>query len=164
DIYNDHRVPLDAYKPTFVKSLAIVPIRSEEPIGAIGAYWASNHQATEAELDALQSLGDSASLAIANVKLIESLEDASRRKDQFLAMLGHDLRNSLAPLLSAVHAIGLKPGDIDTVQRMREIMDRQVQHMCRMLDGLVDVSRRTSGKVTTKRERLDFESPGSEND
>jgi GAF domain-containing protein len=138
DIYADPRVPHDPYKATFVKSLAMVPIRPEEPIGAIGAYWATHHQASEAELDLLQCLGDSASLAIANASLIASLEEASRRKDRFLAILGHDLRNSLAPLLCALHAIGLKPGDVDTAQRMREIMERQVQHMRRQLEGLLD--------------------------
>jgi signal transduction histidine kinase len=156
DIYADSRIPHDAYRPTFVKSLAMVPIRSEDPIGAIGAYWASSHEATGAELDILQSLGDSASMAFANVKLIENLEEASRRKDQFLGMLGHELRNPLAPLLSALHALRIKRDDPGTVERMREIMERQVQHMSHILDGLLDVSRLTSGKVTLKRERLNF--------
>jgi two-component system CheB/CheR fusion protein len=156
DIYADSRVPHDAYRPTFVKSLAMVPIRSEEPIGAIGAYWASNHEATEAELEVLQCLGDSASLAIANGKLIEDLEQANRRKDEFLAMLGHELRNPLAPMLSALHAIGLKADDREIVHRMREIMERQVRHMSKILDGLLDVSRLSSGRLTLKCERLDF--------
>ena len=51
DIYVDPRIPHDAYRPTFVKSLAVVPVRKDDPIAAIGAYWATHHAATEAEID-----------------------------------------------------------------------------------------------------------------
>lgn len=59
DIYADPRVPVDAYRPTFVRSMAMVPIGTP-PIGAIGAYWASHHEATESELETLQAIADSA--------------------------------------------------------------------------------------------------------
>jgi two-component system CheB/CheR fusion protein len=156
DVYADPRISHDVYRPTFVKSLAMVPIRSEDPIGAIGAYWASNHRATEDDLDVLQSLGDSASMAFSNVQLIQNLEQANRQKDQFLALLGHELRNPLAPLVSALHALRIRRNDPVTVEHLREIMERQVEHMSRILDGLLDVSRLTSGKVTLNRQRLDL--------
>ncbi|MCK6474102.1 MAG: ATP-binding protein [Planctomycetes bacterium] len=73
DIYADPRIPADAYRPTFVKSLAMVPVRREDPLAAIGAYWASNHKATERELYLLQSLADSTALALANVELYQDL-------------------------------------------------------------------------------------------
>lgn len=56
DIYNDTRVPLSVYEPTFVKALAMVPIRRERPIGAIGAYWRVVHRASAYELSALETL------------------------------------------------------------------------------------------------------------
>src|ERR1051325_11027208 len=74
DIYADPRVPVDAYRPTFVKSLAMVPIRTVSPIGAIGNYWASRHLATEQEVKALQALADSTSVAMENVQLYAGLE------------------------------------------------------------------------------------------
>jgi len=74
DIYADPRIPHDAYRPTFVKSLAMMPIRASDPIGAIGTYWATHTRPTEAQLAELQALADSTSIAIANVELIAQLE------------------------------------------------------------------------------------------
>ncbi|GGM90906.1 GAF domain-containing protein [Dactylosporangium sucinum] len=64
DIQVDERVPQDAYRPTFVKSLAIVPMRVEDPLGAIGAYWIQPHQVTDEELTRLQSLAAAAGAAL----------------------------------------------------------------------------------------------------
>jgi signal transduction histidine kinase len=74
DIYADDRIPHDAYRPTFVTSLAIVPIRSVEPIGAIGAYWAERHHASDEEVELLQALADSTAVAMENVQLWQELE------------------------------------------------------------------------------------------
>jgi GAF domain-containing protein len=76
DIFADARVPHGAYRRTFVKSLAVVPVRSEEPIGTIGAYWAVPHRATEDQLAVLQALADSVSVAWANAGLIADLRAA----------------------------------------------------------------------------------------
>lgn len=64
DIFADPRVPADAYRPTFVRSMAMVPVNRERPIAAIGAYWATHHEATPNQLDVLQALADSAALAL----------------------------------------------------------------------------------------------------
>lgn len=157
DIYADPRIPHEAYRPTFVKSLAMTPIRSEDPVGAIGAYWASFHQASAEELEVLQALGDSAALALANVQIVRELQDASRRKEEFLAMLAHELRNPLAPLRNALHLLRLRAQDEDEVAaKAREMMERQVQQLARMVDDLLDVARIRSGKVTLRCERLDL--------
>ena len=66
DVYKDERIPIEAYRPTFVKSLAIVPV-GDQPIGAIGAYWAMRHTATPDELAALQELGDLTAAALDRV-------------------------------------------------------------------------------------------------
>ena len=76
DIYNDQRVPHDAYRATFVKSLAMVPIRQLDPLGAIGTYWATSHLPSERELAALQALADSTAVAIENVYAYEELDAA----------------------------------------------------------------------------------------
>lgn len=86
DIYQDDRVPHDAYRPTFVKSLATVPIRQTDPLGVIGNYWATLHRATEQELRLLQALADSTAVAIKNVEIYESLEDARRETLERLAL------------------------------------------------------------------------------
>lgn len=74
DIYADDRIPHEAYRPTFVKSLAMVPIRSLDPIGAIGNYWADGHLATTEEITLLQALADATSIAMENVAVYSELE------------------------------------------------------------------------------------------
>jgi signal transduction histidine kinase len=72
-------------------------------------------------------------------------EDANRTKDEFLAVLGHELRNPLAPALTALELMKLRGAT--TMQREREVLERQVSHMTRLVDDLLDVSRLTRGKV-----------------
>ncbi|RKH69687.1 ATP-binding protein [Corallococcus aberystwythensis] len=79
-------------------------------------------------------------------------ESANRAKDEFLAMLGHELRNPLAPILTALQLMRLR-GDTGA-ERERTLIERQVTHLVRMVDDLLDVSRVTRGKVTLKRERV----------
>jgi two-component sensor histidine kinase len=68
DIYKDPRIPADAYRPTFVHSLAVVPVRLDRPIAAIGAYWSDHHEASEAELETLRTIADAAALALARAR------------------------------------------------------------------------------------------------
>lgn len=86
----------------------------------------------------------------------QALRDADRRKNDFLAMLAHELRNPLAPIRTAVEVLK-KLDDADSpLRRVREIVDRQVSHMTRLIDDLLDVSRIALGKVTLQRERWDL--------
>lgn len=78
DIYQDDRVPHEAYRPTFVKSMVMVPIRKLDPIGAIGNYWSYEHQPSEKEIGLLQALADSTSIAMENVQIYTELEDRVR--------------------------------------------------------------------------------------
>jgi diguanylate cyclase (GGDEF)-like protein len=77
DIYADERIPHDAYRPTFVKSLVMVPIRRVDPLGAIGLYWASQHQASEREIGLAQALADSTAVAMEHVKALSELKEAA---------------------------------------------------------------------------------------
>jgi PAS domain S-box-containing protein len=81
----------------------------------------------------------------------EMLVDADRRKDEFLAVLAHELRNPLAPLRAGLELIRLSGDASPAVERTRAIMDRQVGHMVRLIDDLLDVSRITSGKIQLHR-------------
>lgn len=74
DIYEDERIPFAAYQPTFVKSLVMVPIRMLDPIGAIGVYWANQHQPTANEVEILQALADTTAVAMENVQVYAELE------------------------------------------------------------------------------------------
>lgn len=85
DIYIDDRIPHAAYRPTFVKSLAMVPIRTLDPVGAIGNYWADMRRPSDHELDLLQALADSTAVAIENVQVYEQLDAARTETLQCLA-------------------------------------------------------------------------------
>ncbi len=84
-------------------------------------------------------------------KLVE-LAQADQRKDEFLAMLAHELRNPLAPILNAVHIMRLRREDPLELARMREVVEQQVQCMARLVDDLLDVSRITRGKIQLRYE------------
>jgi PAS domain S-box-containing protein len=86
----------------------------------------------------------------------EALKEADRRKDEFLAMLAHELRNPLAPIRNAAQVLKLiGPADANQ-QRAREIIERQTQHLTRLVDDLLDVSRITQGKITLAHDPLDL--------
>ena len=77
----------------------------------------------------------------------EELQSANRRKDEFLALLAHELRNPLAPIRSGLELIRLAGDTPESVRRVRPIMERQIGQMVRLIDDLLDVSRITSGKI-----------------
>jgi len=91
DIYADSRIPHDAYRPTFVKSLVMMPIRTVEPIGAIGAYWGTRHKATAEEVNLLQALADSTSVAMEAAGLFTTLERRVAERTEELNRRTHDL-------------------------------------------------------------------------
>lgn len=91
DIYADPRIPADAYRPTFVKSLAMVPIRTDAPLGAIGNYWATPHTPTPDDLALLAALADTTSVAIENVQLYSNLETRVRQRTDELEATNHEL-------------------------------------------------------------------------
>jgi PAS domain S-box-containing protein len=84
----------------------------------------------------------------------EGAEAANRAKDEFMAMLGHELRNPLSPILTALQLMKLRSDE--THQRERAVIERQVQHMVRLVDDLLDVSRITRGKVDLDRRRVEL--------
>jgi PAS domain S-box-containing protein len=90
-------------------------------------------------------------------ELLAELTAANRTKDEFLAMLGHELRNPLSPIVSALELIRLR-GETGA-ERERGIIERQVQHLVRLVDDLLDVSRVTRGKVELKCERIELAQP-----
>jgi PAS domain S-box-containing protein len=88
----------------------------------------------------------------------EALKNADHRKDEFLAMLAHELRNPLAPIRSAIQLMRLKGSDDVTVQRAQVVVERQVQHLVRLVDDLLDVSRISRGKIALRLEPADLAS------
>jgi len=87
-----------------------------------------------------------------------ALKDADRRKDEFLATLAHELRNPLSPMRIAVTLLGRREKDDPELAQLRMVIDRQVEHLTRLVDDLLDVSRITRDRLTLRREPVDLSS------
>lgn len=96
DIYADSRIPHEAYKPTFVKSLAMVPIRTSDPIGAIGNYWAQMHAPTDEEVSLLQSLADITAVTLENIKVYDELEHRVKDRTAQLHEKNQEITDSIS--------------------------------------------------------------------
>ena len=85
----------------------------------------------------------------------DALREADRQKDEFLAMLAHELRNPLAPMMNALRIMQARPGS-EQGERARGVAERQVRHLARLVDDLLDVSRITTGKIELRKAPLDL--------
>lgn len=112
---------------------------------------------TEVHESVLTQLVRVGMVALENAELYDQLRDQDRKKDEFLAVLAHELRNPLAPIRSGLDVLQLTDDPVMTA-RTRSMMERQVVHLVRLVDDLLDVSRITRGKVVLKKERLDVRS------
>jgi signal transduction histidine kinase/DNA-binding response OmpR family regulator len=108
-----------------------------------------------ADLALAGDLAHRAAIAVDNARLYRDIQESDRRKNEFLAMLAHELRNPLAPIRSAVQIMRLVGPHSPDLDRAREVIERQVQHMVRLVDDLLDVSRITRGKINLQMERVD---------
>jgi signal transduction histidine kinase len=89
-------------------------------------------------------------------RLEDALREADRRKNEFLAVLGHELRNPLAPILNAVQVIGMKPRKDADLRWCHDVVQSQVEHLARLVDDLLDVARITQGKFKLQTEPFDL--------
>ena len=90
------------------------------------------------------------------VRARQEAEDANRAKDQFLAVLSHELRNPLAPILTATHLLGVKGPDDPGLNRLRETIARQAAHLLKLVEDLLDVGRVITGKLRLERSRVEL--------
>ncbi len=160
DVFADDRIPHHLYAPTFVKSLAMVPVRPEDPVGAIGAYWAVPHAATTRELGHLAALAGFAAVALANVALLGELRQAIEARDTFMAVASHELRTPLSALAlqiglceRQVAAAADGPGALAAgVGRIA----RATRRLTDLVDRLLDLSTLRQRPMALRRERVDL--------
>lgn len=159
DINADHRVPQDAYRPTFVKSLAMSPIRKADPVGAIGAYWATRRLPTAREVSLLDALAAAAAAALARADELAELraaaaraEAALKQRDELVSVASHELKTPLTALNLAIEGLGrdarrnaVNVGDkgLERISRA----EKQVHRLAALVDQLLDFSRISLGKM-----------------
>ncbi|UYL09108.1 ATP-binding protein [Bdellovibrio sp. SKB1291214] len=162
DIYKDSRIPIEAYRPTFVKSLAMIPIRRDDPIGAIGIYWGQQHRCTPQELEMIQALADTVSVAMENVNLYNSLnakvselEKVNEAKDLFLMTVSHELRTPLNSILGWTEILK-DSGSAEDIEKGLDIIDRNAKSQARIVEDLLDSSRIMAGRLRIEKENINL--------
>jgi len=154
DIYDDARIPIEAYRPTFVKSLAMVPIRSLEPVGAIGTYWATRRKPRPEEIRILQALANSTSVAMENVQLYAGLEQKVAERtarlqllneelDSFSHSVSHDLRAPLRHINGFIGMLAELERDklSATGSRYMQVISKAANDMESLIENLLEFSR-----------------------
>jgi signal transduction histidine kinase/DNA-binding response OmpR family regulator len=117
---------------------------------------ASGRQFAPADVALAEDLAGRAAIAIDNARLYRDVQEADRRKNEFLAMLAHELRNPLAPIRNAVEVLRVRGTAAAELDWARGLIDRQLAHLVRLVDDLLDVSRITRGKIRLQSEPLDL--------
>lgn len=135
DIYVDNRIPHDAYRPTFVKSLVMTPVRPQDPIAAIGAYWAQARHPTVDEVAKLQVMARATATALDSALMYASLSESLERQTFLLRELDHRCKNTLAAVqsvadqtlrrsLSPAHFVEAFNGRLGALAQAHELLTR----------------------------------------
>ena len=169
DIYADPRVPHDAYRPTFVKSLAMVPIRTLDPIGAIGNYWAERHLPSAEEVKLLRALADATSVAMENVRVYAemerrvqertaALEAVNKELETFSYSVSHDLRGPLRSIggFSQLVLDDYGPKLDENGKRFLNHISAATQRMSELIDDLLKLSRVNRADLKREQAHLDL--------
>lgn len=135
DIYRDDRIPHDAYRPTFVKSMVMTPVRPKDPLAAIGAYWATARRPTADEVTKLEIIARATATALDSAQVYASLSEALERRKFLLRELDHRCKNTLAAVQSIAdqtlrratspeHFVEAFNGRIGALGRAHELLTR----------------------------------------
>lgn len=120
------------------------------------SYATSGRNFTPDDVSVAVAYASRCATALDNAVLYNELQLADHQKNEFLSMLAHELRNPLAPIRNAAQLLGLRASDEPDLQWIREVIERQVVQMVRLVDDLLDVSRITRGKVRLQREPVEL--------
>lgn len=163
DVYANNLIPNEIYLSTFIRSLAVAPIRINNPLGAVGAYWSSIFSPSTAELQLLQTLADAAAKAVENVQLIEGLENTisdrtadlqavNRELEAFSYSVSHDLRaplrhiNGFSEILLRKYSEQIPPGAV----KYLETIVGSATRMGTLIDDLLSLSRTARAELNKR--------------
>ncbi len=167
DVYQDPRIPLEIYKPTYVKSLVMVPVTGMEVIVAVGNYFKNRYLPTDEEVRLLQTLADAAATAIGNIRLYNELEErvnqrtrqlqaANKELETFTYSVSHDLKAPLRGIDGYSKLLVDLYGDQmnDEAKHFIGIIRNSTLHMNRLIDDLLSYSRLERSHL--RKEKIDF--------
>jgi signal transduction histidine kinase len=157
DIYVDPRIPIDAYRPTFVKSLCMVPIRAADPIGALGCYWQREHTPSAEDVRMLQVVANSAAVALENLELrgmvirrSNERDDLASRKQELtgaIHSLVHDLRSPLGVMMGFAQLLEEGPPSESARQLYARSISESGDKLLRQIDRMLALYRITSRPI-----------------
>jgi signal transduction histidine kinase/CheY-like chemotaxis protein len=161
DLGRDARTSGPATWPTFaalqIHAAVVVPLsRHRSMLACLFVNHASPRNWSRDEVRLIEDVAERSWSAVERVRAEEALRQADRRKDEFLAMLAHELRNPLAPISAAAQLLSRGPLDPERIARTSTIIGRQVAHLTALVDDLLDVSRVTRGLVVLSRAEVDL--------
>ena len=116
----------------------------------------SGRDFTPADVALAEDFASRAAIALDNARLYHDIQQADRQKNEFLSMLAHELRNPLAPIRNAAEVLRQRAADTTRVRWAQDVIDRQLTHLVRLVDDLLDVSRITQGKIRLEVEAVDL--------
>ncbi|KYF63434.1 hypothetical protein BE11_10210 [Sorangium cellulosum] len=180
DIALDPRIPIDLYRPTFVRSMAMVPVHARAPLGALGSYWGSSRVITARELALLQALADGAALAMESLALrddaerararmseleaatrdlaerYQALADGQRQNEALNELLAHDLRSPAAGIMLVATSRLRDPDIPEREQRRWSKVLCSAELIQRTAMNLLDTSSRQMGALVPRLEEIDL--------
>ena len=148
----------DGDRTPTVRGWMAVPLKAQDGsnIGILQACDKHDGELTEEDEAILTQLASIAASGFENARLYETLQEQHRRKDEFLAMLAHELRNPLAPIRAAADLLAIANLGDDRIRKTSAVISRQVQHMSSLVDDLLDISRVTRGLIELEGKTLDI--------
>jgi two-component system, chemotaxis family, CheB/CheR fusion protein len=140
------------------RAIIAIPLSavSDRLVGMLAVHFRERHSFSPHELRVVDICARQAADAISVASLQQALRDADRRKDEFLAMLGHELRNPLTPIHNALQVLKRASLPAAEVERLHGVIERQASHLVRIVDDLLDVARITRGKIELRRRLVEL--------
>jgi PAS domain S-box-containing protein len=142
-------------KSISVRACACNPLQVDNDLlGTLAFTSRTRDQFDEDELEILRTICQYIAVAYERLRLVRKLQDADRRKDEFLATLAHELRNPLAPICNGLELLRRADGNAGLIELARGVMGRQLDQMVRLIDDLLDMSRISQGKIQVRKEQV----------
>jgi signal transduction histidine kinase/ActR/RegA family two-component response regulator len=156
-IQQSDAVNTQALKPLGIRAYACNPLLAgDRLLGTLSFASRVKDQFDDEEVAFIETICHYATVTCERLRLLNELRESGTRKDEFLAMLAHELRNPLAPIRAAVQVLHLKGSALPDARWSRGVIDRQVQHLTRLVDDLLDISRITRNKLVLRRASIEL--------